>query len=192
MSLRLARERRKLRVLRRDLCLALLLHLGLVGLAAIEVVVDLHLHDFVGGELGAAVLAQQAHRVGAALPAMPHHVHLAFAAVLQRLQLLRGRAALAGEAEHRAVLGRGDQRHDVVQEGAARFDGPVDLDEMLVVDAGDHHRVDLAQNAALGEHFQAAQLVVGEDLARLRCPRSACACRRSRDRFSRRSRDRPC
>ena len=32
--------------------------------------------------------------------------------------------------------------------------------------AGDHHRVDLAQDAALGQHLQALQLPVGEDLGR--------------------------
>ena len=114
-----------------------------------------------------AVFAEQAHRVGATLAAMPHHVHLAFAAVLQRLQFLRRRSALAVEAKHRAMFGRGNQRHDVVQEGAARFHRAVDLDQMLVVDAGDHHRVHLAENAALGQHFEALQLALGQNPRRL-------------------------
>ena len=118
----------------RDLGDALFLDLCLVGLAAFQVVVDLHRHDLVGGELGRAVLAQQAHRVGAALAAVTHHVHLAFAGVLQGFELLRRRTALAVETEHRAVLGRGDERHDVVQEGAARLDRLVHLDQVLVVD----------------------------------------------------------
>ena len=63
--------------------------------------------------------------------------------------------------------GDGDQRHDVVQERAARLDGLVHLDEVLVVDARDHHRVDLAQNAALGQHLEAAHLVLRQDLGGL-------------------------
>ena len=167
----------ELRLLGSHLRLALHFDLGLVGLARVDVVVDLHRHDLVGRELGAAVLAEQADRVGAALAAMTHHVHLAFAAVLQRLELLRRRTALAGETEHRAVLRRRDQRHDVVQERAARFDRPIDLDQVLIVDARDHHRVDLAENAARGQHLEAQQLALGRAAAPplRRC--SACASR---------------
>jgi hypothetical protein len=89
---------------------------------------------------------------------MPHHVHLAFAIVLQCFQFLCARSALALEAEHGAMLRRGDQRHDVVQECAARLDRLVDLDQMLVVDPGDHHRIDLAQDAALAQHVETQQL----------------------------------
>ena len=131
-------------------------------------------------------------RVGAALTAVPHHVHFAFAAVLQRLQLLRRRAALTVEAEHGAMLGRGDQRHDVVQEGAARLHRLVDLDQMLVVDARDHHRIDLAEDAALGQHFEALQLTLGQDPGRLDAGVRACSCRRSTDRFRADLRDRSC
>src|ERR1039458_5747108 len=83
----------ELLLLRGHLCLALPFNLGLVGLAGFRVVVDFHCHDLVSGELGAAVLAQQSDRIGAALTAMTHHVHLAFAAVLQRLELLRALTA---------------------------------------------------------------------------------------------------
>ena len=38
---------------------------------------------------------------------------------------------------------------------------------MLVVDPGDHHRIDLAEDAALGEHFEALQLAVGQKLGGL-------------------------
>ena len=163
----LAGQRLQLFLLGRHLGDPLVLDLGLVGLAAVEIVIDLHRHDLVGRELRAAVLAEQAHRVGAALAAMPHHVHLAFAAVLQRFQFLRRRTTLAGETEHGAMLRRRDQRHDVVQERAARFHRLVDFDQVLVVDARDHDRIDLAQDAALGEHLQALQLAVGEQLRRL-------------------------
>ena len=67
--------------------IALGLDLGLIGLARGEVVFDVHRHHLLGGEFGAAVFAEQADGVGAALPAMTHHVHLAFAGILQRLQL---------------------------------------------------------------------------------------------------------
>ncbi len=36
--------------------------------------------------------------------------------------------------------------------------------EVLAVDAGDHHRVDLAENAARSEHFEAAKLPLRKDL----------------------------
>ena len=93
---------------------------------------------------------------------MAHHVHLALAIVLQGFQLLRRGSALAVQAEHRAVLRRGNERHDVVQEGAARFDRFVHLDQMLVVDAGNHHRIHFAQNAGGGQHFQPLHLPFGE------------------------------
>src|SRR6516165_12582380 len=87
------------------------------------------------------------------LPTMPHHVHFAFALILQRLQLLRRWAALTGEPEYGAMLRRGNKRHDVVQEGAPGLHGPVYLDKVLVIDAGDHDRIDFAENAALCQHF---------------------------------------
>ena len=65
------------------------------------------------------------------------------------------------------MLRRRNERHDVVQKGAARLHRLVDLDEMLVVDPRDHHRVDLAEDAALGEHLEPLQLPIGEDLRRL-------------------------
>ena len=67
----------------------------------------------------------------------------------------------------RAMRGIGNQRHDVVQEGAARFDPAVDLDQVLVVDPGDHHRIDLGQNAARGQHFEAEHLPLVQDVRRL-------------------------
>ncbi len=152
---------------RRDLRFPLLFDLGLIRLARVGVVVDLHLHDLFGRELGAAVFAQQTHRVRAALSAVAHHVHLAFAAVLQRLEFLRRRTALAVQSEHRAVLRRRDQRHDVVQESPAGLHRPVDFNQMLVIDPRNHHRVDLAQDAALGEHLQTLHLPLGQDPRRL-------------------------
>ncbi|EWS64228.1 hypothetical protein Y695_02530 [Hydrogenophaga sp. T4] len=140
--------------------LALDLDLVLVALALVQVVDHFHLLQLVERELFRAVFAQQAHRVGAALAAMAHQVGAAHAGVLHRFQLGSGRATLAGEAEHRAVFGFGDQRHDVVQEGAALLHFAVHLDQVLVVDAGDQHRVDLGEHAARGEHFQAEHLAL--------------------------------
>ncbi len=123
-------------------------------------------------ELLAAVLPQQPDRVGPALAAVAHHVHLgtvvARAAILQRLELLRSRPALPGQAVVGAVLGRGHQRHHVVQERAHALDRPGDLDQVLVVDPGDHHRVDLTEDLALGQRGQPFQLPLGQDLRRLR------------------------
>ncbi|MNZ34030.1 hypothetical protein D3C78_514000 [compost metagenome] len=65
------------------------------------------------------------------------------------------------------MLGFGDQRHDVVQEGALGLDDLADFLEVLVVDPGDQHRVDLHQDAALDQHLQAFLLALDEDLRRL-------------------------
>ena len=64
----------------------------------------------------------------------------------------------------RAMGGIGDQRHDIVQEGAAFLDPLVDLDEMLVVDAGNHHGIDLGENAARGQHLEAEHLALVQNL----------------------------
>src|ERR1035437_1682939 len=93
---------------------------------------------------------------------MAHQVHIAFATVLKSFQFLRRWPALAAHAKSSAVLGSRDERHDVVQESAARFDRLVDLDQMAIIDAGDHHRIDLAQNAARSQHLQAQQLTLTE------------------------------
>ena len=150
---------------RRNLVLTLGLDQFLIGLAGFEVVFDLGLfHQLFEREFSRAILAEQADGIGAALAAVAHHVHVAFAGILQRLQLLRGRAALAVEAEVGAVLGFRDQRHDVVQERAARLDRLVDLDQVLVVDARDHHRIDLGENAGRGQQLQTFELALGQDL----------------------------
>jgi len=70
---------------------------------------------------------------------VPHELGAAFARVLNRLQFLRGRAALPVEAEIGSVSRIGNQRHDVVQESAPRFDRAIDIEQMRVVHAGDHH-----------------------------------------------------
>jgi hypothetical protein len=59
-----------------------------------RLVVDLHGLDLVERELGAAILAEQADRIGTALAAVAHHVHVAFAGILQGLEFGRLRAAL--------------------------------------------------------------------------------------------------
>jgi hypothetical protein len=51
-----------------------------------------------------------------------------------------------------------------VQERAARLDGPVNLHEVSVVDAGDHHGIDLAEDAACAQHFEPEQLTLGQKL----------------------------
>ena len=57
-------------------------------------IVDVHLFDLVHGELGAAILAQQSHRIGTALAAVAHHVHVAGTGILQApaVRLRSGRA----------------------------------------------------------------------------------------------------
>src|SRR6516165_4435705 len=145
-------------------CVTLVLDRSLIGLASGEIVVDVHLHDLFGGELGAAVFTEKADGVRAALTAVTHHVHFTFARILKLLQFLRGRTTLAGQTEHRAVLSGGDERHDIVQEGATRLNGLVHLFEVLVINAGDHDRVDLRENATLGEHLEALHLAIREDL----------------------------
>ena len=66
------------------------------------------------------------------------------------------------------MLGLGDQRHDVVQEGALGLDDLRHFLEMLVIDAGDQHRVDLDQDAARDQHLQALLLLLDQDAAPLR------------------------
>ena len=66
------------------------------------------------------------------------------------------------------MLGLGDQRHDVVQERPLALDGLADLRQVLVVDAGDHHRVHLHEDVAFDQHFQALLLAFDED--RRPCP----------------------
>jgi len=88
---------------------------------------------------------------------MVHHpgfAALAGAGILQRAHLLGGRFNLPGEAVIGAVLGTGDQRHDVVQEGTLGLDDPVDFVEVFVVDSWNQYRVDFDQHPALDQHFQ--------------------------------------
>ena len=53
-----------------------------------------------------------------------------------------------------------------MQEGAARLDCPVDLCQVMIVNAGNHHRIHLAENAALGQHLQAQQLALAQNPGR--------------------------
>ena len=126
-------------------------------------IVDVHLLDLVHGEFRAAVFAQQSDRIGTALATVAHHVHVARAGILQRLQLVMSRSALAGEAVVGAVLGFGDQRHHVVQESALGFHDLRDFSQMLIVDAGDHHRIHLDQNALGDQHLQPLLLLLDQD-----------------------------
>src|SRR6266536_1233853 len=158
----LARQSYKFGLFGRNLGLPLHFYLFLVGLARSEVVIDVHLHDLVGGELGAAIFAEQTHGIGATLAAVAHHVHLAFAAVLQRFQLLRRRTTLSRQPEDGAVLRRGDQRHDVVQKCAARLYRPVHFHQVLIVHTGNHDRIHFAQDSSGRQHLKSLQLPFGE------------------------------
>jgi hypothetical protein len=102
-----------------------------------RLVIDLHGFDPVERELGAAILAEQADRIGTTLAAVPHHVHVACAGILQSLEFGRLRAALAHHAVEGAVPGLGDQRHDVVQEGSLGLDDLRHLRQMGIIDAGE-------------------------------------------------------
>src|ERR1035438_4520245 len=123
---------------RRDHFRALSFHVPLIGLTDLKVIMYIHLHHFFSRELVAPILTQQSHSVGAALAAVAHHVHLAFARILQCLQLLRSRTACSIQPENSSMLRRRDQGHDVVQEGAARFYSLVDLCQMMIIDTGNH------------------------------------------------------
>lgn len=62
-----------------------------------------------------------------------------------------------------AVPGRGDEQHQVVQEGAFGLDELGDRSQVHIVHAGDQHRVDLDQDAALDQHLQTLPLLLDED-----------------------------
>ena len=67
---------------------------------------------------------------------MAHHRHIAAALVLQGLQLFGRGRRLLHQAVIGAVLGFGNQRHDVMQESALGLDHLGDFFQVLVVDAG--------------------------------------------------------
>jgi len=93
--------------------------------------------DFFHGKFRAAILADQPHRVGAALLAVVHHAGgAAFvgASGLQGPQLFGAWFWLAGEAKISPVFRPGNQRHDVMQERALGGDRPVNFAQVLVVD----------------------------------------------------------
>ena len=125
------------------------------------------LGQLVQGEVLRQILAQHADGIGTALATVAHQIGAAGQLVLQFLQLGGVGAALAAEAEGGAVRRIGDQRHDVVEEGAARLDRRVDLQQMLVVDAGDHHRIDLDQDPLGGQALKAFHLALVQDGRRL-------------------------
>ena len=91
---------------------------------------------------------------------MTHHVHVAGAGILQCLQFPGVWSALTHDAEIGTVLFLGNQRHHIVQEGALLLDDAADFLEVLIVDAGDHDRVDLDQHATLDQHLQSLLLAV--------------------------------
>ena len=105
-------------------------------------------------ELLAPILTEQSNRIRAALPAVAHELGAAFERVLNRLQFLRRRSTLPIEAEIGSVSRIGNQRHDVVKECAPRVHRAVDIEQMRIVHARDHHRIDLHQHLARGEHLE--------------------------------------
>ena len=139
----------------------------LEGLPFSRVIGNIHRVDLGQGELPAAVVPQEAHGVGPALAAMPHHVHLPPAPVLQGLECRGRRPPPAREPVVRPVLGRGDEGHDVMEEGPERLDGLVHFHEVFVVDALDHDRVDFDQNPLGRKPLQTLQLPLREDPARV-------------------------
>ena len=64
-------------------------------------------------------------------------------------------------------LGQGQHRDDVHDVSAVVFRHPGHFDEVFVVDAGDEHRIDFDQHAAIGSLAQPRQLVVVEQFKRL-------------------------
>ncbi|MGY4364230.1 hypothetical protein ACVW1A_000295 [Bradyrhizobium sp. LB1.3] len=100
-----AGELRKLLLLGRKLCNARLLDFNLILLSGLFIIFEVHGHDLFNGEFAAAVLPEQSDGVGAALATVTHHVHLAFAAILQCCHFLCRRGALPAATEHGAVLG---------------------------------------------------------------------------------------
>ena len=97
---------------------------------------------------------------------MPHQIRTTHAGVLHRLEFSGAGATLAGQAEHGAVFCLADQRHDVVQKGAAFLHLAVHFHQVLVIDAGDQYRVDFGEHAACREHLQAQHLALVQNLCR--------------------------
>ena len=62
-----------------------------------------------------------------------------------------------------AMFGFGNQRHHVMQKCAFGFNNLADFRQMLIVYTGNHHRVDLNQNAFGNQHFQAFLLLFNQD-----------------------------
>ncbi|OIQ77205.1 hypothetical protein GALL_411010 [mine drainage metagenome] len=135
----------------------------LIAAAFVQVIDHVHVVQLALRELPAAVLAQQAHRIGTALAAVAHQVGAAHAGILHCLQLRSAGAALAGESKHGSVFGFGNQRHDVVQKGTALLDFAVDIDQVRVVDARNQHRVDFGEHTARREHLQPQHLALVQD-----------------------------
>ena len=136
---------------------ALLRGMGSPGVAFGRIEVD-GFREKVQIEFLPAIFSQHADRVRPALPAMPHQLGAAFAGVLDGLEFLRRRSPLPVQSVKRAMRRIGNQRHDVMQEGAARLDLSIDLDQMLVVHARNQDGIDFHQHLARGQHFEPEHL----------------------------------
>ena len=126
-------------------------------------VIDLHGLDLVQREFVPPILTQHPHRVRPALAAVAHHIHIPGAGVLQGLKFLMGGSALAHHTIEGAVLGLGNQRHHIVQEGPLGLDHAADFFQVLVVHTGDQDRIDLDQHAARHQHLQTLLLLLDQD-----------------------------
>ena len=126
-------------------------------------IVNHRFRQLVEREFLTAIFTQKAHSISATLAAVAHEIGAAFQSVLKRFQLHWLGATLAGEAKMRAMFGSRNQRHDVVQERAARLHPLVHFEQMLIIDAGNHHRIDFGENAACSEHFEAEHLALVQD-----------------------------
>ena len=112
------------------------------------------LADVVGGELQGAILAEEAHGVGAAAGAVAHLLEVATRAGAHLGHLHVGELGQVGEGRS---LG-GDHGHAVVDVGAELGHGTGDVAHVVIVDAGDHHGVHLDDDAAGLQGRDAGQL----------------------------------
>lgn len=119
--------------------------------------------DLVEGKLSLAIIAQQTDGVGPALLAVAHKLNVAIETVLKCLQFERLRATLTRKTVISTMRRLGNQGHHIVHECAAVSDPSVNFDEVRVIDAWNHNRIDFGEDAALGQQFQTQHLALVKD-----------------------------